>query len=205
MAGTFDALDDSLVAWIARQPVIFVATAPLAADGHVNLSPKGTSGTFRVLGPTMVAYLDLVGSGVETIAHLRENGRIVCMFCAFEGPPRILRLHGRGRVIEADDPAFPDLLEEFAPTASSRDQARAVVVVEVDRIADSCGFSVPLMEFVGERDQGPRWAEQQAKKNGPDWKAMYISAENARSIDGLPGVAATVDESEVAAPPSGVR
>ena len=198
MARIFDVLDDTLTAWIARQPVVFVATAPLAADGHVNLSPKGASGTFRVLGPTTVAYLDLVGSGAETIAHLRENGRIVCMFCAFDGPPKILRLHGHGRAVGPDDPSFAELLDGFAPTASTRGLARSVVVVEVERIADSCGFGVPLMAYAGDRDQAPRWAAQQAAKQGARWKAAYIGASNAASIDGLPGIDATAYEPELA-------
>jgi hypothetical protein len=205
MARTFDALDDGLVAWIARQPVVFVATAPLASDGHVNVSPKGTDGTFRVLGPTTVAYLDLVGSGAETVAHLRENNRIVCMFCAFEGPPKILRLHGRGRAVGPDDPKFADLLEGFAPTASTRNLARSVVVVEVERIADSCGFGVPLMDFIGDRDHAPRWAEQQAAKHGPRWKAAYIGAKNAASLDGLPGVDAAPHEPRAVASEIAVR
>src|SRR5436305_14207435 len=112
MAKVFDAIDDHLREWIARQPVFFVGTAPLAGDGHVNVSPKGPIGSLRILGPHRVAYLDVIGSGAETIAHLRENGRIVLMFCAFDGPPRIVRLHGRGEVVLADDPRFPELLTE---------------------------------------------------------------------------------------------
>jgi len=187
MGRRYDTLDDKLTAWIERQPLVFVATAPLAADGHVNLSPKGARGTFRVLGPTSVAYLDFVGSGAETLAHLRENGRIVCMFCAFDGPPKILRLHGRGRAVGPDDPAFAGLLDGFQPDAATRDLTRSVVV-EVDRISDSCGFGVPLMAYAGDRDQAYRWAEQQAAKNGERWKAAYIGAKNAASIDGLPAV-----------------
>src|SRR5919199_648490 len=110
MARTYEEIDARLADWIAAQPLFFVGTAPLAADGHVNVSPKGPTGTLRVLGPRRVAYLDLMGSGAETIAHLRENGRIVVMLCAFQGPPRILRLHGRGEVVLADDPRFGELL-----------------------------------------------------------------------------------------------
>src|SRR3954471_7074384 len=112
MGKVFDAIDDHLREWIARQPMFFVGTAPLAGDGHVNVSPKGPAGTFRVLGPRRVAYLDIVGSGAETIAHVRENGRIVVMFCAFEGAPKILRLHGRGEVLPAGDPRYDALLRE---------------------------------------------------------------------------------------------
>ncbi len=153
-------IDGRLREFIDAQPMFFVATAPSGADGHVNVSPKGTRGTFRILGPTTVAYLDLVGSGIETVAHLRENGRVVCMFCAFDGPPKILRLHGRGSAITPDDPAFAGLLDRFEPDASVRDLARSVVVVEIDRVADACGFGVPMMDFVGHRDQASRWAEQ---------------------------------------------
>src|SRR5215212_6049272 len=140
MAHTYDEIDEPLRAWIARQPMFFVGTAPLAGDGHVNVSPKGPGGTLRVLGPDRVAYLDLVGSGAETIAHLRENGRIVVMLCAFEGPPRILRLHGRGAVVTPDDPRFEELIVrcEFADPGLP-EARRAVIVVDVERIADSCG------------------------------------------------------------------
>ena len=113
MGRLYDAIDDTTRQWLAKQPMFFVATAPNDPDGHVNLSPKGAAGAFRVLGPTRVAYVDLVGSGVETAAHLRENGRIVLMFCAFAGPPKIVRLHGQGRVVRQDDPEFAALLPEF--------------------------------------------------------------------------------------------
>src|ERR671939_2128419 len=141
MATIFDAITDHHREWIARQPMFFVATAPLAADGHVNVSPKGPIGSFGVLDDHTVAYLDVNGSGIETIGHLRENGRIVVMFCAFEGPPKILRLHGRGEVVTPDDERFGELLarcefEELGPPEARR----AVVVVHVNRIADSCGY-----------------------------------------------------------------
>src|SRR5215208_1361588 len=143
MGRIYDRIDDHQRAWIARQPLFFVGTAPLGADGHVNLSPKGPIGTLRVLDDHTVAYLDVVGSGAETIAHLRENGRIVVMLCAFEGPPRILRLHGRGEVVLPDDPRFEDLLARCAFDSPSIDEARrSIVVVHVSRIADSCGYGV---------------------------------------------------------------
>src|ERR671927_1681834 len=110
MANVFEEITDHLRGWVQRQAMFFVATAPLAADGRVNVSPKGPIGTLRVLDDHTVAYLDVTGSGAETIAHLRENGRIVVMLCAFEGPPRILRLHGRGEVILPEDPGFEELL-----------------------------------------------------------------------------------------------
>src|SRR5215208_560602 len=138
MARTYEEIDDTMREWIARQPMFFVEIAPLAEDGHVNVSPKGPGGTLRVLGPKRVAYLDLVGSGAETIAHLRENGRVVVMLCAFEGPPRIVRLHGRGEYVLPADPRFVALLEEAGfeePTLP--EGRRAIVLVDVIRIGSS--------------------------------------------------------------------
>jgi hypothetical protein len=175
----FAELDDDLRAFIARQHVFFVASAPLAADGHVNVSPKGLD-TFRVLGPGTVAYLDLTGSGVETIAHLRENGRLTVMFCAFEGRPRILRLHGRGRVVEPGDMDWAAVSAEFPESPG----VRSVVVLDVERIADSCGYGVPLFEFVGDRPQLAEWAA----KKGAEGLREYQSRKNRTSIDGLPGL-----------------
>jgi hypothetical protein len=183
----YDIIDDTTRQWLARQPMFFVATAPNDLDGHVNLSPKGAAGAFRVLGPTRVAYVDLVGSGVETVAHLRENGRVALMFCAFSGPPKIVRLHGQGRVVGQDDPEFATLLPGFALDDDARALARGIVVVETTRISDSCGFAVPRMDLVSQRDQLMRWGEQQHAKNGDRWKERYVAANNARSIDSLPG------------------
>lgn len=184
MASVLDGIDDQLAAFLQAQPVFFVATAPLAADGHVNLSPKGLD-AFTVLGPHQVAYLDLTGSGVETIAHLRENGRIVLMFCAFEGRPRIVRLHGRGEPVTADDPRFDRLAAHWEPRLGTR----SVVVVDVERVSTSCGFGVPRMSYEGDRDDLTRWA----RKKGTDGLVDYWADKNARSIDGLPGVGAPVD------------
>jgi hypothetical protein len=183
----YDIIDNATRQWLAKQPLLFVATAPNDPDGHVNLSPKGAAGAFRVLGPTRVAYVDLVGSGVETVAHLRENGRIVLMFCAFAGPPKIVRLHGQGRVVPDDNPEFVTLLPEFSLDDAARALARGIVVVEATRISDSCGFVVPRMDLVSQRDQLMRWGEQQHAKNGDSWKERYVAANNAQSIDGLPG------------------
>ena len=183
----YDVIDNTTRQWLTRQPIFFVATAPNNPDGHLNLSPKGAAGAFRVLGPTTVAYVDLVGSGVETVAHLRENGRIVLMFCAFAGPPKIIRLHGQGRVVPEQDPEFAALLPEFSLDDDTLALARGIVVVETTRISDSCGFVVPRMDLVTERDQLMRWGEQQQAKNGEIWKELYMSAKNARSIDSLPG------------------
>src|ERR671911_777748 len=153
MGRIYDRIDDRQRAWIARQPLFFVGTAPLAGDGHVNLSPKGPIGTLRVLDDRTVAYLDVIGSGAETIAHLRENGRIVVMLCAFEGPPRILRLHGRGEIVLPEDPSFAELSAAFDFDSPSIDEARrSIVVVHVSRVSDSCGYGVPLMTHEGERE-----------------------------------------------------
>jgi predicted pyridoxine 5'-phosphate oxidase superfamily flavin-nucleotide-binding protein len=185
MGKVFDAIDDHLRDWIARQPVFFVGTAPLAGDGHVNVSPKGPGGTFRVLGPRRVAYLDIVGSGAETIAHLRENGRIVVMFCAFEGPPRIVRLHGRGSVVPVGDPSLAGVAFDAAPRPEAR---RSVVVVDVTRIADSCGYGVPLMRHEGERPHQALWADKKLRTGGPEAIERYKAEKNALSVDGLPAL-----------------
>lgn len=184
MATLYDHLDDKLIAWIEQQHVYFVGTAPLSAYGHVNVSPKGMAGTFAVLGPRQVAYLDYHGSGAETIAHLREEGnaRITIMFCAFERRPVILRLYGRGRAVLVDDPEFPELRALF-PKERTVAQ-RAVIVVDLDRIADSCGKGVPFLDFVADRDV----LDLHQEKRGPDWYATYAEGANARSIDGLPAL-----------------
>ncbi len=179
MANVFDAIPERLRAFIEAQHVFFVATAPSGAEGRVNLSPKGLD-TLRVVDERTVAYLDFVGSGVETIAHLRENGRIVLMFCSFAGPPNIVRLHGRGEAIEPADSRFASHAALFPPAAS----ARAVIVVHVERASDSCGYGVPLYEYQGERAQISAWAA----KKGPEGLVQYQKDKNARSIDGLPGL-----------------
>lgn len=176
-----DDINDKLRRFIERQRMFFVATA--AAEGHVNVSPKGMTGTFAVLDPLRVAYLDYHGSGAETIAHLRENGRITLMFCAFEGPPNIVRLHGTGRVVPLTDPEFPSMLELF-PDAPDRHGARSVIDVRVHRVSDSCGYSVPLMSYEGDRDVLLRWCE----RKDDDALARYRAEKNARSIDGLPAL-----------------
>jgi Pyridoxamine 5'-phosphate oxidase len=185
----YDRIDEQLRVWIARQPLFFVGTAPRADDGHVNVSPKGPIGTLRVLDDRTVAYLDVVGSGAETIAHLRENGRIVVMLCAFDGPPRILRLHGRGVVSLPGDPEFARLLEQAAFEQPAAPEARrAVIAVHVERIADSCGYGVPLMAHRGSRPHQDAWAANQLRVRGASALADYQAAKNAASIDGLPAV-----------------
>jgi hypothetical protein len=189
MGRTFDVVDEQLEDWISRQPMFFVATAPLAVDGHVNASPKGPIGTLRVLGPRTLAYLDLIGSGAETVAHVRENGRIVIMLCAFEGPPRILRMHGCGEVIMAADARFEELLARCAFEEPHVDQARrAIVLVEVTRIADSCGYGVPLMRYEGERPHMDAWAAKKIRSGGEHALTDYQREKNAHSIDGLPAL-----------------
>lgn len=199
MGQVYDTIDDKLASWIGRQPLFFVASAPLDETGHVNLSPKGEpAATLRIIGPTTVAYLDLTGSGIETVAHLRENGRIVLMLCAFAGPPKIVRLHGRGRVVQAREAEFAGLLAHFQPDGDMQRMMRSIVVIEVSLITDSCGFVVPHMDYVGERGQLQRWSEAQQAKRGDGWQQKYLQSNNATSIDGLTGLdlgeAATPDE-----------
>ncbi len=177
MARSYDGITTELQAFIEEQPVFFVATAPLSPDGHVNLSPKGLD-SFRVLDPTRVAYLDLTGSGNETSAHLRENGRVTFLFCAFSGPPRILRLHGRGHTALPGSAGWSALAKHLPEIPG----ARQIIVADIERVSTSCGYGVPLMEYVGQRDTLPRWVRQMEKTGG---LAGYRAAENVRSIDGL--------------------
>jgi pyridoxamine 5'-phosphate oxidase-like protein len=194
MATLFEAIDDKLQAFIEAQPMFFVATAPSGDGGHVNLSPKGGSNLFRVTGPHGFAYVDLNGSGIETVAHLRENGRIVVMFCSFSGPPKIVRLHGRGAPVQQGDDRFAEALAAFDITDEQRRTVRSVIEIEVTRVADSCGFVVPKMDYVGERDQLYRWADNRLRKEGEDALRAYRSAKNAESIDGLVGLDPLADE-----------
>ncbi len=163
MGKVHEVLDD-VAAFIGRQHVFFVGTAPVSPEGHLNVSPKGLD-TFRILGLKSVAYLDLTGSGIETVAHLRDNGRVTLMFCAFEGRPLVVRLYGRGRVVEPGDPEWDGLIGRFPDYPG----VRSVVVVEVERVADSCGYAVPLYEFKGERSQLSAFAE----KKGPEGMEKY--------------------------------
>jgi hypothetical protein len=182
MGKVYEKIDASLADFIERQKVWFVATAPSARDGHVNLSPKGLD-TLRILGECEVAYLDFVGSGAETLAHLRENGRIVLCFCAFEGPPKILRLHGRGEGVEPGEPAFEALRARF-PEVPIEAAVRAIVRVDVRRISDSCGYGVPLYVFQGERRQLHDWAGRKGEAALADYRREH----NAASLDGLPAL-----------------
>jgi hypothetical protein len=175
----YDEITPELADWLGQQRVFFVATAPLATDGLVNCSPKGMD-TFRILGTREVGYLDLTGSGIETVAHLRENGRIVFTFCAFEGPPKIVRLHGMGEVITSGAPDYERLRALFPDYPG----ARAVVRAHLTRIGDSCGYAVPRYDYAGERDALIKWAESK----GTDGLMGYRRKKNVRSLDGLPGL-----------------
>ncbi|QEH37573.1 Pyridoxamine 5'-phosphate oxidase [Aquisphaera giovannonii] len=179
MGKVYDRIDEGVAEFIEKQRVFFVGTAPTGLDGHLNVSPKGLD-SFRILGPTQVAYLDLTGSGIETVAHLRENGRITIMFCAFEGRPLIVRLYGKGRVVEPSDAGWDGLIGAFPPHPG----ARTIIVVDVDRVADACGYSVPRYAYEGERTQLLDWSN----RKGDSGLEAYRSQKNAASIDGLPGL-----------------
>jgi hypothetical protein len=177
MSKQLETIDPELAAWILQQRLFFVATAPLSPSGHVNTSPKGGE-SFRILGPLEVAYQDYTGSGAETAAHLRENGRIVIMFCAFAGPPRIVRLHGHGAVITPGHPRFAELASRFPPNPGTR----AFIHASITRVSSSCGYAVPCFDFRGPRDMLDRWTA----KHDPEQLQAYRARKNQQSIDGLP-------------------
>jgi hypothetical protein len=177
-----DGIDAKLAAWLLDQPVFFVATAPRDDGGHVNVSPKGMTGTFAVLAKDRVGYLDYYGSGSETIAHLRDNGRITIMFVAFSGRPTIIRLYGRGRAVRPADAEFDDLRTRFDKDRVTGQ--RSIIVVDLDRVADSCGYSVPLLDFVADRTV----LDLHQEKKGAAAYQDYASGKNAHSIDGLPAL-----------------
>ncbi len=179
MSKDLGVIDAALAAWIGAQRLFFVATAPLSADGRINVSPKGGD-ALRVLGERRVAYQDWTGSGCETIAHLKENGRIVIMLRAFDGPARIVRLHGRGVALLGADPGFAELAAAFPPYGGMR----AIIDIALERISSSCGFGVPLYQHLGERDDFERWLA----RKGPEGLRAYRDAKNQRSIDGLPAI-----------------
>lgn len=179
MGKTYPEINQELATWIHRQHLYFVATAPLASDGLVNCSPKGLD-SFVILDPHTVAYLDFTGSGVETIAHLRENGRITIMFCAMEGAPKIVRLQGMGRAIEPHMPEFGDLRAHFQDSPP----VRSIVFVDVTRVSDSCGYGVPLYEYAGERDTIAKWSASKGEAGLAAYQAQY----NRTSVNGLPGL-----------------
>lgn len=182
MGRSFAALTPALTDFVTAQHVFFVASAPLSGDGHVNLSPKGAD-TFRVLDDRTVAYLDLTGSGAETIAHLRENGRITLLFSAFEGAPQLVRLFGRGEAVVAGDERFEELVARFPSIPGTR----AVILVDVERVGTSCGFGVPVYDYVEDRTRLQDWATGK----GPEGLAEYQATKNRTSIDGLPALEPT--------------
>ncbi|MGW1023446.1 pyridoxamine 5'-phosphate oxidase family protein [Streptomyces sp. NPDC002577] len=186
MGKTYDRIDGRLRSFIEAQPLFFTATAPLSGDGTVNISPKGLTGSLAVLDEQTVAYLDFAGSGAETIAHLRENGRITLMWCAFQGPPNIVRVHGRGEAVFRDDPRFPGLLTHFPDIDHGQHGLRAIIVVTAGLIRDSCGFAVPLMTYDADRDlHGKRFArEDDASLSEYFAKKEHVTT----SLDGLPGL-----------------
>jgi hypothetical protein len=183
MGKIYDGIDGRLRQFVLAQPLFFVATAPSDPAGRVNLSPKGLRGTFAVLGPRRVAYLEYTGSGIETIGHLRDNGRITIMFCAFAGPPTIVRLHGRGESVLPGDARFAALRAVFP--AEEDHGVRSVIVVDVDRVSDSCGFSVPYLDYVGDRDLLTQWAGNRTAEDLEEYRRQR----NGTTIDGLPALA----------------
>jgi hypothetical protein len=185
MGKVYNAIDESLKEFIQRQQMFFVATAPLSSEGLVNLSPKGLD-SLRILDDHTVVYADLTGSGIETVAHLKENGRIVLMFCSFEGAPKIVRLHGRGEVIESSHDEFQQLRTGFPEYVG----LRSFIRLHCHRISDSCGWSVPLYEFREQRSQLVAWAENK----GGDEVALYQQTVNTESLDGLPGITLRSEE-----------
>ncbi|MEQ8557553.1 MAG: pyridoxamine 5'-phosphate oxidase family protein [Henriciella sp.] len=181
MGKTYEKLDDKLIDFIKAQKMFFVATAPLSEDGHVNVSPKGYD-SFIVIDETTVAYADLGGSGIETLAHVNENARITIMFCAFEGPANIVRIYGKGRTLQFNHPDFEAEIGRFPP---GHERARNIIYVDITSVSDSCGWGVPFYEFKGQRDQLQRYV---ANKPLDEWHESRL-AKNAESIDGLPGMA----------------
>jgi hypothetical protein len=180
MAKFYDCLNEKHVAFLQAQKMFFVATAPLSDAGRVNLSPKGYD-SFRVISSGRVAYADLGGSGAETVAHVRENGRITFMFCAYDGAPNIMRIYGRGSVMQFTDPRFPNEISKFPP---GHERARAIIFATVTQVQDSCGWAVPLYEYKGERDQLRRYIDHLGVKA---WHESRLT-KNAQSIDGLPAL-----------------
>ncbi len=184
MGKVYKEITPELETWINQQQMFFVATAPLQDDGLINCSPKGLN-SFKVLSPTRVAYVDMHGSGIETLSHLTENGRIVFMFASMNGPPKILRLHGQGKAHDLNTSRFHELIGEFP----SHQHPRSIIEVNLSRIADSCGYGVPKYEFIEQRNT----LTEYATKKGPDQLKAYRSEKNATSLDGLPGIASPSD------------
>ncbi|MFC9222273.1 pyridoxamine 5'-phosphate oxidase family protein [Streptomyces hygroscopicus] len=186
MGKVYERIDGRLRTFIEEQKIFFTATAPLAGDGTVNLSPKGLTGSFAVLDELTVAYLDFAGSNAETVAHLRENGRITLMWCAFTGPPNIVRVHGRGEPVFRDDPRFPELLEHFPSIDVDAHGLRTIIVVTAELIRDTCGYAVPFMDY---REDRPLHARRFQREDDESLDRYFQKKEHiASSIDGLPGL-----------------
>ncbi|KAJ7207347.1 hypothetical protein C8J57DRAFT_1151727 [Mycena rebaudengoi] len=206
MVQYFDEISPSLGAWMNQQKVFWVATAPLAADGHINLSPKGGEGMFHIVNPTQVWYEDLTGSGVETISHLRENGRVTILFNAFEGPPRISRLYGYGTVYEFGTPEY----NSFIPAESRKPGSRSVILIDVHKVSTSCGYAVPFFDFKAHRTRLLTWAVRkesidiEAASTEPpgfvDGLKQYWTKKNAKSLDGLTGLTTAPLSSDIFVP-----
>ncbi|MEV8317027.1 pyridoxamine 5'-phosphate oxidase family protein [Streptomyces sp. NPDC059900] len=186
MGKTYERIDGRLRSFIEAQPVFFTATAPLSGDGTINLSPKGLTGSFAVVDEHTVAYLDFAGSNAETVAHLRENGRITLMWCAFQGPPNIVRVHGRGEPVFRDDPRWAELLGHFPGIDPTPHGLRAIIVVTAELVRDTCGYGVPFMSYDEDRDLHAR---RFAREDDASLSEYFTKKEHiARSIDGLPGL-----------------
>lgn len=183
MGRLFEVINDTMKEFLQSSPVFFVATAPSGDSGHINVSPKGLD-SFKVISPTQVAYLDLTGSGAETIAHIKENGRITIMFTAFSGKPNIIRLYGKAQPIYPDTPDFAQLISAFTSPITEAPGIRSIIKVDLERISDSCGFGVPLMDFVDTRDEIIKWGN----KKGEAGLLKYRIEKNTQSIDGLPAL-----------------
>lgn len=188
MATIHTHIDDDIKKFILAQKMFFVGSAPLSGDGHVNISPKGLD-SFRILGDHKVAYLDLTGSGAEAAAHIVENGRIVIMFCAFEGPPNIVRLHGKATHHTLGTESFEELKTHFDGLQDAIG-ARSIFEIDVTRVSDSCGYAVPLYDYQGQRDVLTRYAENKGVEGMKD----YRKQKNTTSIDGMPSVGQFIEE-----------
>ncbi|MET8411421.1 pyridoxamine 5'-phosphate oxidase family protein [Streptomyces sp. NPDC005195] len=186
MGKTYERIDGRLRTFIEAQPLFFTATAPLSPDGTINLSPKGVTGSFAVLDERTVAYLDFAGSNAETIAHLRENGRVTLMWCAFQGPPNIVRVHGHGEPVFRDDPRFKELLTHFPGVDPTPHGLRAVIVVTAELVRDTCGYAVPFMSYDEDRDLH---AKRFGREDDTSLNTYFSKKEHiATSLDGLPGL-----------------
>lgn len=184
MGKVYESIEPRLREFIERQPVFFVASAPLSCDGHVNLSPKGRDGSLAVLDEHTLAYLDFGGSHAETTAHLRENGRVTLMWCAFTGPPKVLRVHGHGEPVFRDDPRWPELIGHFG--AADGPGARSIILVRATMVSDSCGYAVPFMDY---REERTLHSEHFGRKTEEEFGAYCErKPHNRTSIDGLPAV-----------------